>query len=223
MVLEKLKRTFPLVLSSLLLATIMALPLGIIAGIRPFTWTDNVLTAFSLFGISAPSFWIGLMLIFTFAVKLDWVPTSGYGPIGGGFSPIYFVLPTITLSIQLMGSMTRFMRSGMLEVMTSDYIRTAHAKGLHYWTVVTRHALKNALLSVVTIFALDFGGLMTGSLITETVFRWPGLGGLMVSAIGARDYGIVQAVVLLAGVFYIFVNLSADVVYAYLDPRIRYQ
>ena len=107
--------------------------------------------------------------------------------------------------------------------MTSDYIRTAHAKGLHYWTVVTRHALKNALLSVVTIFALDFGGLMTGSLITETVFRWPGLGGLMVSAIGARDYGIVQAVVLLAGVFYIFVNLSADVVYAYLDPRIRYQ
>ena len=132
----------------------MALPLGIMAGIRPFTWTDNVLTAFSLFGISAPSFWIGLMLIFTFAVKLDWVPTSGYGPIGGGFSPIYFVLPTITLSIQLMGSMTRFMRSGMLEVMTSDYIRTAHAKGLHYWTVVTRHALKNALLSVVTIFAL---------------------------------------------------------------------
>ncbi len=220
---EKLKRTLPLAVSALTLAVVLSLPIGIIAGLRPFTWFDNIISAVSLFGIAAPSFWVGLMLILFFAVQLGWLPTSGYGPIGEGFHWKYFILPTITLGIQYMGALTRYMRSGMLDVMSSDYIRTARAKGLPYKMVVGRHALKNAMLSVVTVIALDMGSLLAGALVTETVFRWPGVGLLLVDSINGRDYAIVQMVVLIASVFYVTVNLFADIAYGYLDPRIRYE
>ena len=220
---EKFKRTVPLTLSAMTFGIVVAVPLGIVAGLRPFTWLDNFISAISLFGVAAPSFWVGLMLILFFAVQLGWLPTSGYGPIGGGFEARHFVLPTIALGIQLLGALTRYMRSGMLDVMSADYIRTARAKGLPYKLVVARHALKNALLTVVTVIALDFGGLLAGALVTETVFRWPGVGLLLVDAIQTRDFAIIQMIVLFTAVTYIMVNLAADVGYGYIDPRIRYE
>ena len=218
---EKFKRTIPLTLSALAIGLVVSIPLGIIAGLRPYSPLDNIISASSLFGVAAPSFWVGLMLILLFAVRLDWLPTSGYGPIGQGFHWKYFILPSIALGFQLMGALTRYMRSGMLDVMSSDYIRTARAKGLPYRTVVARHAVKNAMLPVVTVIALDLGGLLAGALVTETVFRWPGVGLLLVNAIQARDYAIVQMIVLVTSVTYISVNLLADILYRYLDPRIR--
>ena len=220
---EKFKRTIPLTISALTFGVVIAIPLGIVAGLRPFTWLDNFISAFSLFGVAAPSFWVGLMLILFFAVQLGWLPTSGYGPIGSGFQARYFVLPTVALGIQLLGALTRYMRSGMLDVMSADYIRTARAKGLPYKLVVVRHALKNAMLTVVTVIALDFGGLLAGALVTETVFRWPGVGLLLVNAIHTRDFAIIQVVVLVTAIVYIMVNLAADIVYGYIDPRIRYE
>ena len=220
---EKFKRTIPLTLSALTVGVVFSMPLGIIAGLRPFTWLDNFISATSLFGVAAPSFWVGLMFILLFAVQLGWLPTSGYGPIGEGFHWKYFILPSIALGIQLMGALTRYMRSGMLDVMSSDYIRTARAKGLPFKLVVARHALKNAMLSVVTVIALDLGGLLAGALVTETVFNWPGVGLLLVDAIQGRDYAIVQMIVLITSVVYVSVNLLADIAYGYLDPRIRYQ
>ena len=214
LVLEKLKRTIPLALAALLLAVVVSIPLGIVAGVRPYTWIDNSASAVALFGVSAPNFWVGLMLILFFSVRLGWFPASGYGPLGEGLNLRHLVLPSIALSIQMMGALTRYMRSGMLDVMTSDYIRTARAKGLPERSVIVRHALKNALL--------DLGGLLAGALVTETVFQWPGIGLLLLGAINNRDYGIVQAVVLLTAVIYVMVNLMADIVYGYLDPRIRY-
>ena len=223
LVLEKAKRSLPIALAAMLIGVVVSIPLGLLAGTRPNTFVDHAVTAFSLFGVAAPSFWVGLMLILFFAVRLNWFPTSGYGPVEGGFSFHNLVLPATTLGIQIIGGLTRFMRSGMLDVMSSDYIRTANAKGLRYWTVVMRHALKNALLVVVTVVALTFGGLLTGSVVTETVFAWPGLGQLLVTAIKRLDYGVVQAAVLLAGSSFVVVNLAADIAYGYLDPRIRYQ
>ena len=220
---EKFKRTIPLTLSALTVGVVLSIPLGIIAGLRPFTWLDNFISATSLFGVAAPSFWVGLMLILLFAVQLGWLPTSGYGPIGEGFHWKYFILPSIALGFQLMGALTRYMRSGMLDVMSSDYIRTARAKGLPFKLVVARHAMKNAMLSVVTVIALDLGGLLAGALVTETVFNWPGVGLLLVAAIQGRDYAIVQMIVLMTSVVYVLVNLLADIAYGYLDPRIRYQ
>ncbi len=220
---EKLKRTLPLAVSALTLAVVLSIPIGIIAGLRPFTWFDNIISAVSLFGIAAPSFWVGLMLILLFAVQLGWLPTSGYGPIGEGFHWKYFILPTVALGIQYMGALTRYMRSGMLDVMSSDYIRTARAKGLPFKVIVARHTLKNAMLSVVTVIALDLGSLLAGALVTETVFNWPGVGLLLVAAINGRDYAVVQMIVLITAVFYVMVNLLADIGYGYLDPRIRYE
>jgi peptide/nickel transport system permease protein len=223
LVLEKFKRTIPLTLSALTVGVVLSIPLGIIAGLRPFTWLDNFISATSLFGVAAPSFWVGLMLILLFAVQLGWLPTSGYGPIGEGFHWKYFILPSIALGFQLLGALTRYMRSGMLDVMSSDYIRTARAKGLSFKMIVGRHALKNAMLSVVTVIALDLGALLAGALVTETVFNWPGVGLLLVDAIQGRDYAIVQMIVLITSVVYVSVNLLADILYGYLDPRIRYE
>jgi peptide/nickel transport system permease protein len=223
LVLEKFKRTIPLTLSALTVGVVLSIPLGIIAGLRPFTWLDNFISATSLFGVAAPSFWVGLMLILLFAVQLGWLPTSGYGPIGEGFHWKYFILPSIALGFQLLGALTRYMRSGMLDVMSSDYIRTARAKGLPFKLIVARHAMKNAMLSVVTVIALDLGALLAGALVTETVFNWPGVGLLLVDAIQGRDYAIVQMIVLITSVVYVSVNLLADILYGYLDPRIRYE
>ena len=221
---RKFMKTLPLAASGLFLGIAIAIPLGIIAGTRPFTWADNIISTVSLFGIAAPSFWIGLMLMLLFGVYLGWFPTFGSGPPGTDSIHIqYLILPAITVAVQLVGSQARFMRSAMLEVMSSDYIRTARSKGLTESTVVLRHGLKNALLPVVTIIGLDFAAVLGSSVVTETVFRWPGMGPLLVEAIGDRDYGLIQVLVMFIGLIYITFNLAVDITYGLLDPRIRYR
>jgi peptide/nickel transport system permease protein len=220
----KLPATLMLTFGAVFIGLIIALPLGIISGIKPHSWIDNFATTFSLFGVAMPSFWVGMMLMLLFAVRFRILPAAGYvNPSENlGQSLLHLILPALTLGIQLAASQARFLRSGLLDVMGTDYIRTARGKGLQEWRVITSHALKNALLTVVTVFAIDFGGLLGGALVTETVFFWPGIGTLLVQSIGNRDYGVVQAVVLFVALVYITVNLLADLAYAYLDPRIRF-
>lgn len=224
LVFRKFRKTLPLAASGILLGVAVAIPLGLIAGTRPFSWVDNVISAFSLFGIAAPSFWIGLMLIILFGVYLGWLPVFGSGPPGSEAIHLkYMILPATAVAVQLIGSQTRFLRSGMLDVMSSDYIRTARAKGLAGRTVVLRHAMKNAMLPVVTIVGLDFAAVLGGSIVTETVFSWPGMGPLLVEAIGFRDFGLVQILVLFIALIYVGINLVVDIAYGLLDPRVRYQ
>jgi peptide/nickel transport system permease protein len=168
----------------------------------------------ALFGQSVPGFWLGLMLILIFAVDLGWLPTSGRQ------GPQYLILPAVSLALALAGRNARLVRSCMLEVLNEDYIRTARAKGLPEWRVVLKHALKNALLPVVTIVGLELGTLLGGAVITETVFAWPGIGLLAVQAIGGRDYPVVQAVIIVSALCFVVINLIVDLLYTRLDPRI---
>jgi peptide/nickel transport system permease protein len=203
----------------------IALPLGMFSGTRPYSWLDNLCTVFSLFGVAMPSFWLGLMLILLFSVRLGWLPPTGW--VSPGDSPgdalRYLAMPATTLGVGFAAPLTRFLRSGMLDVMSLDYVRTARAKGLPGLYIVVRHALKNALLPVITVFGLFFGGMLGGAVLTESVFSWPGLGLLLVDSIAVRDYGVVQGVVLFVTLVFALVNLLVDLSYAYLDPRIRFE
>lgn len=224
-----IQRRFPatiwLTLTSILIGLIISIPLGIVSGVRPRSALAHFATFFSLVGIALPSFWLGLMLLLTLAVSLRWLPPSGYiSPLADPVMGLKFLaMPSVTLGIGLAAPLTRFIRSGMLDVMNADYIRTARAKGLIDRLVIFRHALKNAMLSVVTIFGVLLGSLLGGSIITESVFNWPGIGTLLLQAIQQRDYGIVQGVVLFISLIFMVVNLLVDLTYAYLDPRIRFQ
>ena len=221
---QKFQKSLPLALTGVIIGVSLGVTLGVIAGTRPFTWMDNGISAVSLFGIAAPSFWVGLLLILFFAVWLGWFPTRGYAPIGYDSINIkHLVLPGFTIAIGLVGSLTRYMRSGMLDVMTSDYIRTARAKGMDNRVVILRHAFKNALLVVVTIIGLEFAGVLGGSIVTETVFQWPGLGLMLRNAVALRDYNVLQVLTLVIATVYVLVNLAVDITYGYLDPRIRYE
>jgi ABC-type dipeptide/oligopeptide/nickel transport system permease component len=171
---------------------------------------------FTLAGQSFPNYWVGLMLVLVFSRNLKWLPTFGTGGIE------HLVLPGITLGLALLAAVARLVRSGLLEVMQQDYVRTARAKGLGEQLVVQRHALKNLLIPVVTIVGLQLAGLLGGAVIVETVFAWPGVGAAVVDAITTRDYPVVQAAVLVIAVVFVVVNLGVDLLYAYLDPRIRY-
>jgi peptide/nickel transport system permease protein len=223
-----IQRRFPatvfLTTSALFIGLILTLPLGILAGTRPYSKIDNAATTFSLFGIAMPSFWLGLMLLLFFAVTLEWLPPSGYVPLNEdiGDALSHVLLPAVTLGVGLAAPLTRFLRSGMLDVMNQDYIRTARAKGLRGRAVITGHALKNALLSVVTVLGLQIGGLLGGAIVTESVFNWPGIGTLLLLSIQQRDYGVVQGVVLFVTLIFMSINLLVDILYAFLDPRIRY-
>jgi peptide/nickel transport system permease protein len=221
----KLPATLMLALAGTLFGLLVSFPLGIISGIKPYSWADNVTTLLSLLGVAVPPFWLGMMLMLLFADRIPILPAAGYvkPSVDLGLSLKHLVLPTLTIGLQLAASQTRFLRSGMLDVMSMDYVRTARAKGLPERIVVVRHCLKNALLTVVTVFSLNFGALLSGAIVTEAVFFWPGLGTLLVSAIGQRDYAVVQAIVLFMAAMYVAVNLLADLSYAYLDPRIRYE
>ncbi|MSP12059.1 MAG: ABC transporter permease [Chloroflexi bacterium] len=223
-----IQRRFPatvlLTLSATLIGLLLTIPLGILAGIRPFSAIDTFATTFALLGIAMPGFWLGLMLLLTFAVWLQWLPPSGYVPPQDNLGDAlrHVLLPAFTLGIGLAAPLTRFLRSGMLDVMNQDYIRTARAKGLRTPTVILGHALKNALLSVVTVMGLLFGSMLGGAIITESVFNWPGIGTLLLLAIQQRDYGVVQGVVLFVTLIFMIVNLGVDILYAFLDPRIRF-
>jgi peptide/nickel transport system permease protein len=215
LVVERLPATFELAGAALLLALCLAIPAGIVSAMRRNSPVDYVATVAALFGQSLPTFWLGIMLILVFSVQFHWLPSSGRGTLQ------HLILPAVTLGLFTTARITRLTRSGMLEVLNQDYIRTARAKGVSDPPVVWKHALKNAAIPIVTIVGIELGTLLGGSVITETIFAWPGVGRLSVQAIANRDYPVVQAAVFLLATTFVIVNLLVDVIYTYLDPRIR--
>lgn len=213
---SRLPATALLAVSAMTIALALSLPLGTLAALRRGSALDRVVSGLSLIGQAVPSFWIGIMFILIFARVLQWLPSSGIG----GWK--HLLLPAVTLALPLVGVLTRLMRSGLLEVLGTDFIRTAHAKGLTNRSVVTRHAFRNALIPVITVAGLQFGSLLAGAVIVETVFAWPGAGRLLVDSITRRDYPVVQASVLFITTGFILVNLIVDLSYGFLDPRIRF-
>jgi len=216
LVLERLPARLELACAAMAVALLVAFPLGTISAVNRGTATDFVTRTVSLLGASLPNFWLGLMLILLFAVRLCWLPASGYG------GPRYLILPAITLGTALAGLLARLIRSSLLDILSAEYVRTARAKGLSEHVVLIRHAQRNALIPVVTVMGLQFGALLGGSVIVETVCSWPGVGRLIVDSIGLRDYPVVQAGVLLLATFFVVANLAVDLLYAALDPRISY-
>ena len=215
--LERIPATIELGIAALWVATFLALPLGILAAMHRNTLLDFGAMGFALFGVSIPNFWMGPMLILVGALWLGWFPVSGRE----GFMSL--VLPALTLGTAMAAILSRMIRSALLEVITEEFIRTARAKGLTEWRVIVHHGLRNALLPVITLLGLQLGALLGGAVITETVFSWPGIGLLVVEAIQRRDYPVVQATVLFISLSYVLVNLLTDLLYAWIDPRVRIQ
>lgn len=216
-VLEHYPATLELAVAGMLVALVLALPLGVLAALRRDGWIDHGSRFLALLGVSIPNFWLGPVLILVFSIYLGLLPVSGRG------SWAHLVLPAFTLGTALAGLLTRMVRSSLAEELRKPYLVTARAKGLGRRRVVARHALTNALIPVVTVVGLQFGALLTGTIITETIFSWPGLGRLLIQSIRLRDYPMVQAGVLIIATTYVLVNLATDLVYAWLDPRIRYE
>ena len=212
---ERITTTGRLALAAMAFALLVSFPLGIVAALKQRSPVDGLISIVSLLGQSVPSFWLGIMLILLFARNLRLFPSSGSETLS------HLVLPAITLALPLVGVLTRLVRSGLLEVMHEDYVRTARAKGLDARSVLTRHALRNMLIPVVTVAGLQLGNLLGGTVIVETVFGWPGIGRLLVDAIFHRDYPLIQAAILFITAGFILINLLVDLSYVYLDPRIR--
>ncbi|WP_112324469.1 ABC transporter permease [Oceanibium sediminis] len=216
LVLSYLPATFELAVAALGLTIVVSVPLGAYAAVRKGSWVDNMLSGFALIGQSVPVFWLGIMLILVVSVQFRLLPTSGRGGLS------HLILPAVTLAAAQVALVSRIMRSSMLEVMRQDYIRTARAKGISEWAVILRHALRNAFAPVVTVLGLQVGTLLGGAIITETVFAWPGAGNLLVNSIGARDYPVVQAMVVISALVFVITNLIVDIIYVLLDPRVTY-
>jgi glutathione transport system permease protein len=214
--LERLPATIELAGTAFILVVLIGLPAGIISALKPRSFWDYIARLVALVGQSAPTYWIGLMLILVFGVRLGWFPVSGIGDWK------HLVLPALTLGFFSMAKLMRLTRSAMLDVLSSDYLRTARAKGLAPLRVILGHALRNAWLPIITQLGVELGTLLSGAIITETVFAWPGIGRLAVQAVFDRDFPVVEAVVLLAATVFTVVNLGVDMMYAALDPRIRY-
>jgi peptide/nickel transport system permease protein len=217
LVIERLPATFQLAGAGLAIAVGLAIPAGIVSAVHRNKPVDYVSTVVALLGQAMPTFWLGIMLILIFSVRLGWLPSSGRGGL------VHLILPAITLGLFTTARITRLTRSGMLEVLGQDYIRTARAKGVSEPPVVWKHALRNAAIPIVTIVGIELGTLLGGSVITETIFAWPGVGRLSVQAIFNRDYPVVQASVFLLASTFVLVNFLVDVVYTHLDPRIRFR
>lgn len=216
---ERLPATASLALAALCVSVGLAIPLGVLAAIRPGSLMDTSSMILALLGVSMPNFWLGPLLILVFSIYLGWLPVSGRGD----GSLAYLILPAVTLGTGMMAILTRMTRSSMLETLREDYIRTAAAKGLTTWAVVVKHALGNALIPLVTLVGLQGGALLAGAVITETIFAWPGLGDLTIRAIQQRDYPVVQGCVLVIALTYVVMNMLTDIVYAVVDPRIRFE
>jgi peptide/nickel transport system permease protein len=216
LVLDRMPATFQLAIASMIVAILISVPLGILSAVKRNSFMDLFITSGAVLGKAMPSFWLGIMLILVFAVNFQLFPVSGKGGI------LHLILPAITLGTGIAAEMTRLIRSSMLEILGQDFIRTARSKGLRETIVVNKHAFRNALIPVVTIMALQTSTLIGGTLITETVFAWPGLGQLLVQAVNLRDMGVVQAATFIIAIFVILSNLIADLVYRLLDPRIKY-
>lgn len=213
---ERVPATIELALAALLVAGLIAIPLGIVAALRENTVLDNASVLFSLLGVSMPNFWLGPLVIILFSIELGWFPVSGRGGLGN------LVLPAVTLGTALAAILSRMTRSSLLERLGEDYLDVARAKGLPEWKVILKHALRNALIPIITVMGLQFGALLSGAIITENVFSWPGIGTLLINAIEARDYPLVQGCVLFISLSYVLVNLLTDLLYGWVDPRIRF-
>jgi len=215
LIIERYPFTLQLTVAALLVAILISIPAGIRSAQRRGRWDDKLLSVVSLFGLSFPNFALGPILILFFAIKLGWLPVSGTGTLA------HLVLPAITMGGALAAILTRMVRTSMLEELNQDYIRTARAKGLSERTVVYRHALRNAMLPVLTVVGLQFGALLAGAIVTETIFSWPGIGRLTIQAIGNRDYYLVEGCILAIGLTYVLVNFLTDLLYSVANPRIR--
>lgn len=217
-----LRNSLMLLGTAFVMAVVIAIPLGTLAAAKPRSATDYSVNLLAFAGISIPSFWLALMLIMLFSVTLGWLPAGGIAPDGSGFleNLRYIVLPAITLTIVSIGSYSRYVRSSMLEVLRQDYIRTAKAKGASGRRIVWLHGLRNAMIPVVTILALDFGFLFSGALVTETIYSWPGMGKLIFDAVMGNDFNLALVALLFATAVTLLGNLLADLCYAWLDPRI---
>jgi ABC-type dipeptide/oligopeptide/nickel transport system permease component len=214
-VLARLSATLELATASMVLTLALALPAGILSALKRNSWLDRLIMAGVVFGQSMPSYWIGIMLILLVSVQWQLLPPFGRGTL------VHIVMPSVTLALFFTARIARLTRSGLINVLKTDYVRTAHAKGLPYAIVVLKHALRNAALPIVTIIGIEFGTLLGGTVITETVFAWPGLGRLAVDAISARDYPVVQTVVLLISGIFVSINLVIDILYRWIDPRVE--
>ena len=212
----RLPATIELTLSAMAMAIVISFPLATLAAVNKGAWIDRGSLLFSLLGLSLPNFWLGPLLMIIFSIQLGWTPVSGRGGID------HLLLPSLTLGLGMAAILTRILRTSLLRVVNEDYVRTARAKGLSEKAVWFKHTLRNALLSVITIMSLQFGSLLAGSIITETVFSWPGIGRLTVQAIQSRDYPLVQGCVLVIATSYLLVNLLTDIFYQLVDPRIIY-
>jgi peptide/nickel transport system permease protein len=221
---QKLPATLELTVLSLVVALLVALPTGIIAALRPNSWLDLAVTGFVTMGLAIPGFWLGMMLMIFFAVRMGWLPAVGYVPFTENLADNlrHVVMPAVTLAIILAAPVMRFLRSSLLEVLGQEYITTARSKGLAQAVVISRHALRNALIPTITVIGLQFANLLSGVVIIEWLFAWPGMGWLTVDAVQNRDYSVVQASVILMATGFVLVNLVVDVLYAVFDPRIRY-
>ena len=216
LLLQAAPATFQLAIAAFILAVIVGVPLGILSAVKRDTIWDTMGKFFAILGIATPSFWIAIMLVLLFGPILGWLPTYGRGGIS------HFILPAFVLSWASMAGIVRLARSSMLEVLDSEYIKFARIKGLRERVVVYKHALKNAIIPVLTFGGLTLAGLLNGSVVVEVVFAWPGIGRLLLQGINQRDFPVVQATVLAAGAFYIITALLVDILYAYVNPRIRY-
>jgi len=216
LIFERLPASLELAVAAMLLALVVSIPLGILSAVKRGSAWDVASMLGALFGLSMPHFWLGIMMILLFSVTLGWLPTSGRGTLA------QLIMPSVALGLSLMAMFARLTRSVMLEVLSQDYVRTARAKGLKERLVIGKHALKNALIPLVTVAGMQFGFLIGGTVIIETVFAWPGVGRLVVQAIFSRDYPLVQAAVLVLAVLFVSINLLVDLIYLYLDPQITY-
>jgi peptide/nickel transport system permease protein/oligopeptide transport system permease protein len=214
---ERFPKTLQLAAAAMLLATVVGITLGVLSARRPGGWFDRLSLGVAYLGISFPVYWVGLILIVIFAVEMRWLPPSGYGGLR------FLILPALALGMRSIAFLARMTRSAMLDVLGSDFVRTARAKGLRERVVLARHAQRNALIPVITVIGLDFGSYLTGSILTETIFSWPGLGRYVVNAISRRDLPAITGSVLFLSVVFVVVNLITDLVYAAADPRVAYE
>jgi peptide/nickel transport system permease protein len=213
---QRYPATLLLTFAAMFISLWIALPVGILSGIRQYSLWDHSTMFLALVGVSMPNFWLGPLLILIFSIHLGWFPVSGMGGVQ------HLVLPALTLGTSMAAIVARMTRSSILEVLREDYVLTARAKGLSERSVILKHVFRNAMLPVVTVVGLQFGALLAGAVITETIFSWPGLGSLLIQSIQTRDYPLVQGCVLVISLSYVFVNLLTDVVYVFIDPRIQY-
>lgn len=225
LIFEKLPNTLQIALASLIIALLIGVPVGIISAVKQYSVFDYISMIAALIGVSMPSFWLGLMLVLIFSVNLGWFPTMGMGAISNGIGDVisHLFLPSLCLSFGSMANFARISRSSMLEVIDQDYMKAVRAKGIRENVVIIKHGLKNALPPVVTVLGMRIAALMTGAIMIETIFAWPGIGRLIVDAINNNDFEMIQGTVLFMAILYVTVNLVVDIIYLYINPKVSYE